>query len=81
MRANRAPPCGCFACPFPADYQTAGVKLIWVINPKARVMRAYRSDHTISELAEADQVTGETILPGFSVPLRDLLPAVEPAKS
>lgn len=62
------------------DYRSAGVKLTWIINPKMRVMRVYRADGTVSELAsDSAMVTGEPVLSGFSMPLRDLLPPAQPA--
>jgi Uma2 family endonuclease len=63
-----------------AEYRSAGVKLIWIINPKMRVMRVYRADGTVSELtSDSDTVTGDPVLSGFSMPLRDLLPPAQPA--
>ena len=63
-----------------ADYRSAGVKLIWIINPKMRVMRIYRADRNGSELmSDSDIVTGDPALSGFSMPLRNLLPPAQPA--
>jgi Uma2 family endonuclease len=65
-----------------ADYRAAGVKLIWVINPKMRVMRIYRADRNGSELmSDSDLVTGDPVLSAFSLPLRDLLPPAQPAST
>jgi Uma2 family endonuclease len=57
-----------------ADYRAAGIKLVWVVNPKARVVRVHRLDHSVSELQEGDVLSGESVLPGFSIPVGDLLP-------
>lgn len=65
-----------------AEYRSAGVKLIWIINPKMRVMRIYRADGNVSELAsDSDIVSGDPVLHGFSMPLRELLPPVQPASA
>ncbi len=56
------------------DYHLAGVKLVWVVNPSSRIIRIHRLDHSVSELSENDTITGETVLPGFSSIVRDLLP-------
>ena len=60
-----------------SDYRTAGVKLVWVINPKSRTVRVHRLDHSVSELSESETLTGESVLPGFAVRLSDLLPTVK----
>lgn len=57
-----------------ADYRSAAVKLVWVVNPKARTLRIRRLDHTVTELEETDTLSGESVLPGFSILVRDLLP-------
>jgi Uma2 family endonuclease len=57
------------------DYRAAGIALVWVVFPKHRRVRVYRLDRTISEFSEAEALTGESVLPGFSVTVRDLLPA------
>jgi Uma2 family endonuclease len=58
-----------------ADYRAAGVKLVWVLNPKVRIARVYRADHTAADLDEKDSLSGEIVLPGFSVPITKILPA------
>jgi Uma2 family endonuclease len=62
-----------------ADYRAAGVKLVWVINPNSRVLKIHRINHTYEELKETDTLSGESILPGFSVLVRDMLPKVKRA--
>jgi Uma2 family endonuclease len=58
-----------------ADYRAAGIKLVWVINPKARVVRVHRPDHSVSQLEEGDTLSGELVLPGFSARVSELLPS------
>ncbi|NJM41348.1 MAG: Uma2 family endonuclease [Anaerolineae bacterium] len=54
------------------DYFAAGVKLAWVINPETRSVFVYRSIKTSQVLEETDTLTGEDVLPGFSVKIADL---------
>lgn len=56
------------------DYRSAGVKLAWVVNPHARSIRVFRLDGTITRLRADDLLTGESVLPGFSTRVNDLLP-------
>ena len=52
----------------------AGVKIVWELNPKTRVLTVYRPDCVPRELTVDDTLTGEEILPGFTLPLRRLFP-------
>jgi Uma2 family endonuclease len=62
-----------------ADYLVGGVPLIWVIYPASRSAWVLRKDGSAAGRAEADDLDGEDVLPGFRCPLRslfaDLLPA------
>lgn len=55
-----------------ANYKSAGIRLVWVISPETRVVQVRRADGTITELGEADTLTGEDVLPGFAVKLSEL---------
>ena len=54
------------------DYFTAGVRLVWEINPDARTVSVYTSVDTTRVLTVADTLDGGAVLPGFTLPLRDL---------
>jgi Uma2 family endonuclease len=56
------------------DYRAAGVGLVWVIYPDTRTARAHRPDRSTTEYAADDVMSGEAVLPGFSVRLGDLFP-------
>ena len=56
------------------DYRSAGVKLVWVVDPKWKIIRIHRPDGSVSELFEGDMLTGEPILPGFKVAVSALMP-------
>jgi Uma2 family endonuclease len=59
-----------------ADYKSARIPLIWVVNPKARHIRVHRPGKPIDELHDGDTLSGDAILPGFAVNVTDLLPAL-----
>lgn len=58
------------------DYHAAGVKLVWVINPNSRIMRIHRLDDTVEQSKENDTLTGDSVLPGFSILVKDMLPGL-----
>lgn len=49
------------------DYLRAGVRLVWVINPKTKTIHVYRSYSEVAVLTIADQLEGGEVLPGFSM--------------
>ena len=54
------------------EYLEAGVRLVWVINPQLRTVRVHRADGTITDLGDNDELTGEDVIPGFRVAVRDV---------
>jgi Uma2 family endonuclease len=54
------------------DYFTAGVQVVWEIDPDARTVVVYTSPAAGTTLGAADTLTGGVVLPGYSLPLRDL---------
>ncbi len=55
------------------EYLEAGVRLVWVIDPKRERAVAYRSLSEVRELGPADDLDGEDVLPGFRCRLSDIL--------
>lgn len=54
-----------------AAYQRAGVRLIWVINPRRQTIDVYRPDDTQPHvLSLDDELSGEDVVPGFRLPVR-----------
>lgn len=47
------------------QYRAVGVRLVWVVDPVARVVLIYRADGTIAGVRERDELSGEDVLPGF----------------
>src|SRR5262245_2251324 len=63
------------------EYLRAGVRLVWVVSPVARIVRVHRANRSSATVREADQLEGEDVVPGFRCPLRDLFPAVAGASA
>jgi hypothetical protein len=57
-----------------ADYLAAGVRLVWVVSPPTRTVTVYRPDGSGARLREADELTGEDVLPGFRCPVAVIFP-------
>jgi Uma2 family endonuclease len=54
------------------EYIRAGVRLIWIVNPQHHTVRIHRANGTIQQLNEADELTGEDVIPGFRCQVRAL---------
>jgi Uma2 family endonuclease len=54
------------------DYFSAGVLVVWMVDPVLRRVVVYRSPTDATVLDERQVLTDEEILPGFSVPVFDL---------
>jgi Uma2 family endonuclease len=54
------------------EYFESGVRLVWVIDPKARTVQVYTPPGDVTDLGPADTLTGGDVLPGFAVPVADL---------
>ncbi len=54
-----------------AAYQRAGVRLVWVINPRRHTVAVYHPDDTEPRiLGLDDELNGEDVIPGFQLPVR-----------
>lgn len=56
------------------DYLAAGVVLVWVADPAARTVTAHRPDLPPVISGAGDALTADPVIPGFRVPVADLLP-------
>jgi Uma2 family endonuclease len=54
------------------DYFTAGVRLVWEIDPDARIVSVYTDVDAVRVLTVADTLDGADVLPGFTLALCDL---------
>ncbi len=53
------------------DYFDAGVALVWYVDPPTRTVRVYHSPESVVTLTDADELDGETVLPGFRLAIGD----------
>lgn len=56
-----------------ADWLSAGCRLVWVVDPDARVARVYRHDGSETIVTTTGALDGEDVLPGFSCSLATIL--------
>jgi Uma2 family endonuclease len=54
------------------DYFSAGVELVWEIDPDARTVAVYASATDVTTLTELDTLDGGSVLSGFTLPLQSL---------
>jgi Uma2 family endonuclease len=62
-----------------ADYDKVRIPLIWVIYLGSRTVMVYRVDGSVNRLHEDDELSGESVIPGFRCPVREILPRREPS--
>jgi Uma2 family endonuclease len=55
-----------------ADWLRFGVRMIWVSDAESRSISVYRPDQPLRVLTEQDTLEGEEIVPGFSLPVREV---------
>ena len=55
-----------------ADWLSADVPLIWVIDPKKRVAHSHSAPDRFQTITEGQSLTGGDVLPGFALPLKKL---------
>ena len=51
------------------EYRANGARLGWLIDPARQRVAIYRADGSLDQRTEPEVVTGETVLPGFSLDL------------
>ena len=56
------------------EWLTAGVRLVWVIEPKKRTITTFRAGRPPLVLSVGDILDGEDVLPGLAVPVERLFP-------
>lgn len=54
------------------EYFTAGVTVVWEIDPQARTVHVYHDVTQFVTLTASDTLDGTPVLPGFTLPLADL---------
>ncbi len=53
------------------DYLQAGVRVVWVADPAAQTVTAYRNGQPPQVFTAADTLTVPDVIPGFAMPVRD----------
>lgn len=49
------------------EYFSIGVQLVWIADPQAKIVYAYRSTTDVREFTADDELPGDDVLPGFAV--------------
>lgn len=57
------------------EYLTAGVALVWIVNPERRTIRVYRADGTTKLFRPDDVIENDPMLPGFRLTVDEVFPA------
>ncbi|HEY0376729.1 MAG TPA: Uma2 family endonuclease [Pyrinomonadaceae bacterium] len=59
------------------DYFENGARLLWVVNPEEQFVPVYHSSQPDQLLRGADTLSGEQIIPGFTLPVSELFAELE----
>lgn len=54
------------------EYLQAGVRLVWVVDPKKKTIRIHRANGTIQDLHLTDELSGEDVIVGFRCPVSEV---------
>ena len=49
-----------------------GARVVWIVNPQTRLVTVYRPDGSVTVLLESDELTGDDLVPGFKISVRDV---------
>ena len=55
-----------------AEWLEHGARLVFVVNPRRRTVAVHRPSEPVRILGEGDVLDGEDVVPGWSLPVRDL---------
>lgn len=55
------------------NWLNAGARLVWVVDYLKRQAQVYRADGSLSTVGPDDVLDGEDVVPGFFLPLAELL--------
>ena len=59
------------------EYFEAGVRLVWLIDPRTRTAMVHTSPKASTKLVEGQSLDGGDVLPGFAVPLAELFECLD----
>jgi Uma2 family endonuclease len=54
------------------DYMENGTRLLWIVYPERRIIDVHRPGQPVVKLGVDDQLDSGDVLPGFSIPVRDI---------
>jgi len=55
------------------EYLECGVKLVWIIDPRKRIVTVHRADGTTTVLDHKGKLSGDDVLPGFKLEISKFL--------
>lgn len=61
------------------EYLAAGVRLVWVVNPRNRTVRVRRADGGDTTVGNGAEIDGGDVLRGFRCPVSSFFPSPRPA--
>ena len=56
------------------EYLSAGVRLVWVVNPVNKSVRVFQPGRIVDEFGPDGELTGGGVIPGFTCSVRSLFP-------
>jgi Uma2 family endonuclease len=59
------------------EYFAAGMQLVWIVDPVARTVAVYTAPEQCTVWQEDQTLAGDPVLPGFTLPLRELFAELE----
>lgn len=62
------------------EYFAAGVELVWVIYPETERIYVYRSPSSVTPVDSSGELQGDSVLPGFRLPVSELFGAMSRPK-
>lgn len=62
------------------EYFTAGVRLVWYVDPRDKTVMVYTAADQSTKLTEQDTLDGGEVLPGLSINLAEFFTMPEPPK-
>lgn len=60
------------------EYLSAGVRLVWVVNPDLKVVKVHVAGRPIEECRVGDELTGGEVMPGFRCPVASIFTMPSP---
>jgi Uma2 family endonuclease len=50
-----------------------GARVVWIVNPQTATVTIYRADGGVKLLSATDELTGDDVVPGFQIPITEIL--------